>query len=215
MNKVMGILNIATKVMMFVVCTAVAAISLTTAYILFAPDEFPKPFRLVYNLTGTPSTVAISSMGENTGESNSNGESSESGGNEAAPAESTTPVPGAGVMFNMSTKIINLADPSGRKYIRLTVVLEFQMPETDPNAKKTSSGEGETVTPEQEFQNELTTLTPVMDDAVITLLSTKTYEQLYTAEGKEGLRTELLSAIQSRLPEYKLISIYFTEFVVQ
>jgi flagellar basal body-associated protein FliL len=47
------------------------------------------------------------------------------------------------------------------------------------------------------------------------LLSTKTFEQLYTAEGKEQLRVELMQAIGSRLPEFDLISVYFTEFVVQ
>ena len=53
MNRVLGILNIASKVMIFIVMTITAAVSLTTAYVMFAPDEFPKPFKLLYNYDGT------------------------------------------------------------------------------------------------------------------------------------------------------------------
>jgi len=56
---------------------------------------------------------------------------------------------------------------------------------------------------------------PVLDDIVITLLSTKTFDDLYTAEGKETLRQQLIGAISTRLPEYQLLNVYFTEFVVQ
>lgn len=224
MKKVIGILGIASKVLTFILLTAVTAISLMTAYIMFAPDEFPKPFRLVYNLTGVPSTVAISnSTASNHGEGGSETHGEETSGGhgetEAGKEETASHTPAPGVMVNMATKIINLADPSGRKYIRLTVVLEFEPPvveeTTTKKAASSHGGEGEALTPAQEFENSITALMPMMDDAVITLLSTKTYEQLYTAEGKENLRLELRDAIQTRLPDYKLRNIYFTEFVVQ
>jgi flagellar FliL protein len=54
-----------------------------------------------------------------------------------------------------------------------------------------------------------------MDDTVITLLSTKTYEELYTAEGKEHLREEIMTILSEKLPDLQIISVYFTEFVVQ
>ena len=54
-----------------------------------------------------------------------------------------------------------------------------------------------------------------MDDTVITLLSTKTYEDLYTADGKEKLRTENLETLSEKLVDLHILSIYFTEFVVQ
>jgi len=50
---------------------------------------------------------------------------------------------------------------------------------------------------------------------VITLLSTKTYDDLYTADGKEKLRLEIMNDLSQRLPDLHIISIYFTEFVVQ
>jgi flagellar FliL protein len=120
-------------------------------------------------------------------------------------------LPGEGVMVNMSTKIINLVDPTGRKYIRLTVVVEFapDNPEYDslPAEEKTAYL--------TEFTDKLNSKMPIMDDAVITLLSTKTYDDLYTADGKEKLRVEIMDDLSRRLPELQIISIYFTEFVVQ
>lgn len=202
MKKVLAILNIVSKVMTTLVTTVIAVISLATAYIVFAPDEFPKPFRLMYSDSGAPllgehgSTVAAASQ----------------------PTVEPTPEPlkpGQGVMFNMSTKIINLADPSGRKYIRLTIVLEFAPPQGATTAKSSEGGHGTTASATDDFAAQINARMPLMDDAVITLLSTKSFDDLYTAEGKERLRQELMQAIAERVPEYQLISIYFTEFVVQ
>ena len=65
------------------------------------------------------------------------------------------------------------------------------------------------------FKEELNTRLPVVNDIIITLLSTKKFDQIYTSEGKEALRQEIMQAINSRLHEYKVIQVYFTEFVVQ
>jgi flagellar protein FliL len=196
MNKVLSILGVATKIMTFVVVTVIAVISLATAYIMFAPDEFPKPFRLMYDYASPVATGK---------------------GEQVIVATSTPepPKPGDGEMFNMSTKIINLADPTGRKYIRLTVVLEFMPPEVAASTEKAAAKEGAAVTAAPTFTDEVNARMPIMDDVVIKLLSTKSFEDLYTAEGKEQLRKELMSAIAESVPDFELVSIYFTEFVVQ
>lgn len=181
----------------FFVCIALLCIAM--AYIMFAPDSFPKPFLLQY---ATPNSQTSSMMDLIYGQPS------------AAPEPTPTPVtlPGNGVMVDMSTKIINLADTSGRRYIRLTVVLEFAPgPQIESSEKE---GEG-TVDPNAALKADIDTRMPLMDDVVITLLSTKTYESLYTAEGKEILRREIMDAINARLPEFHVISVYFTEFVVQ
>ncbi len=197
-DKILGILNIVTKVLLLLVVTAIGAISLATAYIMFAPDDFPKPFHLQYDYSSmTPQATA-------------------------EPEFIPTPTvrvyhPGEGHMVNMTTKIINLAEPSGNKYIRLTVTLEFEPDEEAVDAEGEAAAEGEeaatpTVSP---FDTYIEARMPILDDTVITLLSTKTYEALYTAEGKEALRQELMQAIAERIPDHKLINVYFTEFVVQ
>lgn len=198
MSKIAKILDYTIKGMTLLVLTIITSITLLMAYIMFAPDHLPKPFRLVYDYVGVP-IAAIP-------------------GDQQSPS-TTTPTnqkseeiqPGQGIMFNMSTKIINLADPTGRKYIRVSMVLEFApdnleyeaLPEEEKNSYLTS------------FQDEINARMPIMDDVVITLLSTKTFDQLYTADGKEALRKEVLEAIANRMPDYHILSVYFTEFVVQ
>jgi flagellar protein FliL len=196
MNKVMSILGVATKIMSFVVVTLIAVISLATAYIMFAPDEFPKPFRLLYDYA----TPVATGKGEET---------------VVPTATPEPPKPGDGQMFTMTSKIINLADPTGRKYIKLTVVLEFMPPEEVISTEKVAAKEGQAATAVPTFADEVNARMPIMDDVVIKLLSSKAFEDLYTADGKEKLRTQLMEAIAKSVPDFKLISIYFTEFVVQ
>jgi flagellar FliL protein len=193
-KKIVNVLNIITQVILLIT----AFVSLITAYVVFAPDELPKPFRLVYDygvtLT-TPEAAAVEHTTETATE---------------APEEHVF-VPGEGIMLNMSTKIINLVDPGGRKYIRVTVVVEFAPDDPEyealPEEEKTAYLES--------FNEKLNSRLPIMDDTVITLLSTKTYEDLYTAEGKEKLRTEIMDTLSEKLVDLHIISVYFTEFVVQ
>lgn len=197
LDKILKILNAITQVILLIT----AFVSLITAYVVFAPDELPKPFRLVYDYSTaltTPETGAAAS---------------ESPAEEAttAPEAAHEIIPGEGIMLNMSTKIINLVDPTGRKYIRVTIVAEFAP--DDPEYE--SLPEEEKIAYLTAFEEKLNSRLPIMDDTVITLLSTKTYEDLYTAEGKEKLRSEIMEILSQKLVDLHLISIYFTEFVVQ
>jgi len=206
MEKVTNILKIVYKVFVTLGMTCVTVISLASAYILFAPDEFPKPFYLNYLPDATQQAMAqVQPAPAGEGETAHGAEGGET------PAAEVTFHPGDGIMFNMATKIINLADAGARKYIRLTMVLEFAP--TNPEYK--ALPEEEKAAYLSEFEAEIASVMPIMDDVVITLLSTKTFEDLYTASGKEELRTELITAISERVTEYHLISVYFTEFVVQ
>ena len=194
LDKILKVLNAITQVILLLT----AFVSLITAYVVFAPDELPKPFRLVYDYDAsltTPAATASETVAEAT----------------AAPEETHEIVPGEGIMINMSTKIINLVDPTGRKYIRVTIVAEF----APDNPEYESLPEEEKAAYLTEFEAKLNSRLPIMDDTVITLLSTKTYEDLYTAEGKEKLRSEIMEILSQKLVDLHLISIYFTEFVVQ
>jgi len=188
MKKILPILSIVAKVITTIGMVCVIVISLASAYIIFAPDEFPKPFHLSYIY---PTVQA-----------------------QDVRVATATPEPykaGEGVMINMATKIINLADSTARKYIRLTMVMEFAP--GDPTYR-TMATEAQTVYMTA-FHEKVTTRMPLMDDAVITLLSTKSFGDLYTAAGKEKLRLELVQAVTVRVPDLTIISVYFTEFVVQ
>lgn len=211
MENVMKILNIVLRVLTIVIMAATAVLSLSMAYIMFAPDDMPKPFRLVFQYPEDPPAYLPPGVLPPT--------------NCVLPAAvaqtsgvSREVKPGEGVLLNMSTKIINLADPGGRKYIRLTVVLEFAPPPVVESGGAKGGGHGggeEEADPNAAFLESINPYVPQMDDIVITILSTKTYEQLYTAEGKEALRQEIMNQINERIEAVDVISVYFTEFVVQ
>ncbi|MDD5369530.1 MAG: flagellar basal body-associated FliL family protein [Anaerolineaceae bacterium] len=187
------ILNLVLRILAIAVMLTVCLVSLSTAYIMFAPDNLPKPFYLQYHYP-TPSATPT------------------------APLATQTPTPrptpqinaGEGVMVNSGTKIINLADPTGKKYIRITIVLEFAPPDTSFTELKGEARQAALTT----FNTDVTGKMPLVDDVIITLLSTKTFDMLYTSEGKESLRLELRDKLNQRLHEYRVISVYFTEFVI-
>ena len=197
-KKIFNILNMVSQI----VLTTTALISLFTAYIVFAPDQLPKPFRLFYidDMTSATPVVVVEQVAAEPSAEQS-----------ATTAEEHVYLPGEGIMLNMSTKIINLVDPGGHKYIRITIVVEF----APDNPEYASLPEEEKAAYLTEFEDKLNSRVPIMDDTVITLLSTKTYEDLYTAEGKENLRTEITSILSEKLSDLHILSVYFTEFVVQ
>lgn len=192
LDKILKILNAITQVILIIT----AIISLLTAYVVFAPDDLPKPFRLVYDYSGLTPQLPVM-------------EEAVTPIVEAEPTHQY--LPGEGIMVDMSTKIINLIDPGGHRYIRVTIVVEF----APDNPEFESLPEEEKTAYLTEFEDKINTRLPIMDDTIITLLSTKTYEDLYTAEGKEHLRMEIMQLLSQRLTDMHILSIYFTEFVVQ
>jgi flagellar basal body-associated protein FliL len=194
--------------------------NLFMAYIMIAPDDFPKPFRLAYDYGGQP--VAANPPAEQAPAENPISLPSLFGQPTAAPtitpvsAAESGPIimgvrPGEGLMFETGTKIVNLADQTGRNYIKTTIVLEF----APPDLNYYSMPPEEQVAYKTNFETKLREKQPVIDDAIVTLLSQKTFESVYTAEGKDLMRQELMVAVNSHLPEYKVISVYIPEFVIQ
>lgn len=201
MKKVLKIFGIIGQVFLITLVVVSSLLSLALAYIVFAPDDLPKPFYLNYiyptpEPTPDPLSLPLEAIATE------------------VPKEEV--LPGEGIMIDTGTKIINLAEPGGRRYIRIGVVLEFVPPEEDPEAKPAAEGEGEAGNPAIDaFTTEVNAKLPMINDTVITLLSSKSFEQLYTTEGKEALRLEIMEKIQSLMPHDELLGVYFTEFVVE
>lgn len=192
------ILNIVSRILIGIALFATTVVSLALGYIVFAPDTFPKPFYLQYTYptpTPTPEPGSPADIAS-----------------QPTPTPTAEPLkPGEGLMVNTGAKIINLAEPGGRRYIRITIVLEFSP--TDPAfSKMTAEEKNAYVTA---FNDEIKGKQPIIDDAIITIISTKTFDQLYTADGKEALRHEILDQLRKSLPNYEILSIYFSEFVVE
>jgi len=212
-----------------VIIMTTAATNLLVVYVLFAPDNLPKPIYLVYQLpvssqptaegeTPVDSEVGVNSGGANpiaiiTGkptEANIAEVKTESNTHNATPVESSEVLPGQGIMVDTSTKIVNLAEPGGKKFIRVTATLEFV-----PPAGYESLPEEEKAAELALFTSEISTRIPVLDDTIVTILSSKDFQSVYTTEGKDALRQEIMDAVNTRLPDYKVIYVYFKEFVMQ
>ncbi|MEK7439840.1 MAG: flagellar basal body-associated FliL family protein, partial [Chloroflexota bacterium] len=198
-------LGVVFVLLMFVIVAGFAV------YIVVLPDDYPKPFYV--SLVDSPpasvranATSAAASHGTNT-----------TSGKAATPAAvklaapPAVPMPGEGMMYETGTKIVNLADPGGRRYLKISVVLEFAP--HDP-AFYALLGEKKTEAI-AEFAKEMASKKPIIDDLLNTLLASKTFDKVYTVEGKDALRQDIVLRINALLPQQKLMFVYFTEFVVQ
>jgi flagellar FliL protein len=176
-------------------------------YIMFAPDDLPKPFYLSY-AGDVPAILAQAMEGDG-----------EPAGAEEAPLVEIVYEPGQGVMVETGTKIVNLADPGGRRYLKAGVTIEVSPPVEAEGTETPAEAEGEggnAESPEMvAFNDKMSNRMPIINDIVTTVLSAKTFEEVYTVEGKESLRQEILTQLNERLPDLKVIAVYFTEFVVQ
>ncbi len=206
MKNVLKILGLVGKIFLYMIVVAGSLLSLVTAYIVLAPDDLPKPFHLSYLYpTPTPETTVEAVEEEHT--------------------EIHEVKPGEGVMIDTGTKIINLAETTSKKYIRIGLVVEFApMYEeaaalaAEGGAAGGHGGEGAATEEDPAVTMVITGVNarlPMINDTIITLISSKTFEELYTATGKEALRGELIQKLQGMMPEYKIIGVYFTEFVVE
>jgi flagellar FliL protein len=99
-----------------------------------------------------------------------------------------------GEMFALDPFVVNLADGNGKRYLRATLQLELA--------------------PEQAaatFEQRL----PQIRDVILTILSTKEFENIRTADGKMSLRTEIIARLNELLNNESVANLYFTDFVIQ
>ena len=177
---------------------AAVTVILLVLYILFAPPTMPKPIYIRFEDSAAAEAERpteappVASAPEHV--------------SEVIPYH-----PGEGIMFSLGTKIVNLAEPGGRRYLQVGIVLECLPAEV---AFYDLVGEAR-VKAEETEKEELETLRPVMEDAVIGLLTSRTYAEIFTMEGKSQLKQEMLSEINGVLGYEKVASVYFTEFLVQ
>ena len=85
---------------------------------------------------------------------------------------------------------------------------------TQQNDGKTTVSLGLIAAPKEDEKDKAPYL-PRLRDAILSVLSTRSVDDLLTADGKEKLKADLLTAINLKLPELQCKEVYFTEFLVQ
>jgi flagellar protein FliL len=112
-----------------------------------------------------------------------------------APAkESNVPVVEQPITQEMGTYLVNLADPGGKRYLKVTMQFEL-------NGAKVSQ--------------ELARRNVEVRDRIIMLLSSKEYDDIGNPTGKTTLKKELMTQLNKILQDGQVKEIYFTEFLVQ
>ncbi len=99
-----------------------------------------------------------------------------------------------GAIFSLDAFIVNIGDGDRDRYLKLKADLEL--------TKDTVA---------EEIEQRL----PQIRDLVISLLGSKSFDDIRSIEGKDLLREEMLRRINALLVTGKARSIFFTEFVVQ
>jgi flagellar FliL protein len=119
-------------------------------------------------------------------------------GNVMSPEVQTTPSSkdpsNIGPLYSFDTFIVNLADPGGTRYLKVSMQAEVDSNKVIEEIEKRK---------------------PQVRDLVLTVLSSKTYAEVSTPQGKIALKQEIIRRLNLILTTGTVRNIYFTEFVSQ
>ncbi len=113
---------------------------------------------------------------------------------EGMDAENNEPPAIIGEVYALEPFVVNLADPKGKRYLKVKIEIELESPEAVEKAGKVA---------------------PKLRDMVIMMLTSLGFEEVMTPEGKIRIRDELLERFNQIMRPDRIKNIYFTEFVVQ
>ncbi|RPJ02067.1 MAG: flagellar basal body protein FliL [Deltaproteobacteria bacterium] len=99
-----------------------------------------------------------------------------------------------GYLYNMDPFVVNLADTEQPRYLK--VRMDIESLERKVN---------------EEYERKL----PQLRDAILTVLTNKTYKEVLDGEGKKKLKEEIVARLNQHLRGFRVKTVYFTEFVVQ
>ena len=98
------------------------------------------------------------------------------------------------LMFHLQPFIVNLAKSGGNRFLKVTVSLEMSSPKVRLGLKKNIQK---------------------VTDSILLLLSTKTFKDVYSVQGKFTLKGEITTRVNQFLTEGQVKGAYFTEFIIQ
>lgn len=101
-----------------------------------------------------------------------------------------------GPVLTLDEFLVNLADPGSDHFLKVTVGLELDKAKgKTPESLKEES--------------------PLIRDAVLTSLSSKTRDDIASIKGREKLKAEIKKSVNEGLGEDDVQGVYFTNFVTQ
>ena len=110
------------------------------------------------------------------------------------PAMVPAPVSAIKVMVPLEPFVVNLARTKGSRILKVTVTLELNNPEAQPEVNDNRQ--------------------KIMD-SILVLLSSKTFEDVYSIQGKFKLKDEITTRVNRFLAMGHVREVYFSEFLIQ
>ena len=127
--------------------------------------------------------------------------------------------PERGLVLDLGDFTMNLSDVEPRRYLKANVAVEITNPEPDPAAEeaKPSGGHGAAApNPKNALIAEMEQYKPAIRDAVITVLTSKTSDELATTAGKELAKQQIAEAVNGIFDgEREVIRVSFGQFIMQ
>ncbi len=110
------------------------------------------------------------------------------------PVPMVTPQMDIGPTVDIAEFVVNIISDQNSNYVKMAMTIEL----TNSQAK-----------------DEMTRRMPQVRDAILLLVSNKTFEELRDLQGKKQLKAELQSKINALMQSGQVKDIFFTDFVVQ
>lgn len=142
---------------------------------------------------------------------------------ESIEGEEDSDTPQQGILLDLGDFILNLADTTGRRYLKVGVAMELSKTEEEiKNASevKPSGGHGHEAAPAADpnavIIAEMERYKPAIRDAVISVLSNKTSDELSSPTGKEIAKEEILEMVNNIFEgQREVMRVSFGQFIIQ
>lgn len=127
--------------------------------------------------------------------------------------------PQRGIILDLGEFILNLSDPSAKRYLKVNVALELSKAPHDPDLTaepEGGKGEGKGEDPVKIIEAEMSQYKPAIRDAIISVLSSKTPEELSSLAGKELAKEQIKESINPLFSgEREVMRVSFGSFIIQ
>lgn len=131
-----------------------------------------------------------------------------------------------GIILDLGEFILNLNNPAAKRYLKINVALELtRAPHDPPLHKEDDSGGGhgghgghgkKAADPLETIKAEMNQYKPAIRDAIISILSSKTAEELSSLAGKELAKEQIKEAINPIFAgEREVKRVSFGAFIIQ
>ncbi len=128
-----------------------------------------------------------------------------------------------GIILDLGEFILNLNNPSAKRYLKINVALELTRAAHDPplHAKADGGGHGgghgkKAASPLEIIEAEMSQYKPAIRDAIISILSSKTAEELSSLAGKELAKEQIKESIDPIFAgEREVKRVSFGAFIIQ